>query len=128
MDKEDLIHTHTHTHTHTHVASLVAQMVNNHLQCYRLGFNPWYFIYIYIYIYTYTYIVLVVKNHLPAKAGNIRNIRDKRHGFGPWVRMTPWKRAWQPTPLFLPGYSYGHGSLAGYSPQGHKQLDMTEVT
>ena len=26
-----------------------------------------------------------------------------RHGFNPWVRKIPWKRAWQPTPVFLPG-------------------------
>ena len=27
----------------------------------------------------------------------------KKHGFDPWVRKIPWKRAWQPTPVFLPG-------------------------
>ena len=45
--------------------------------------------------------MLVVKNHLPAKAGNISNIRDKRHGFDPWVRMTPWKRAWATHSIIL---------------------------
>ena len=30
------------------------------------------------------------------------------------------------TPVFLPGKSHGQESLAGYSPQGHKELDMTE--
>ena len=33
-----------------------------------------------------------------------------------------------PTPVFLPGESYGPRSLAGYSPQGHKELDTIEVT
>ena len=28
-----------------------------------------------------------------------------RHRFVPWVRKTPWRRAWQPTPVFLPGES-----------------------
>ena len=36
------------------------------------------------------------------------------------------RRKWQPTPVFLPGESYGQRSLAGYSPRGHKELDMTE--
>ena len=34
----------------------------------------------------------------------------------PWVEKIPWRRAWQPTPLFLPGESYGQRSLAGCSP------------
>ena len=37
-----------------------------------------------------------------------------------------WRRKWQPTPVFLPGKSHGQGSLAGYSPWGHKEPDMTE--
>ena len=37
--------------------------------------------------------------------------RQKRRGFDPWVRKIPWRRAWQPTPLFLPGKS--HGQEAG---------------
>ena len=40
----------------------------------------------------------------------------------------PWRRAWQPTPVFLPGESHGERSLVVYSPWGHKELDMTEVT
>ena len=38
----------------------------------------------------------------------------------------PWRRKWQPTPVFLPGESHGQRSLAGYSPQGRKELDTTE--
>ena len=34
-----------------------------------------------------------------------------------------WK--WQPTPVFLPGKSHARRSLAGYSPQGRKELDTT---
>ena len=40
----------------------------------------------------------------------------------------PWRRAWQPTPVFFPGESNGQRSLEGYSQQGRKELDMTEVT
>ena len=40
----------------------------------------------------------------------------------------PWRRAWQPTPVFLPGESHGLRSLAGYSPWCRKELDTTEAT
>ena len=43
-----------------------------------------------------------------------------------WVGKTPWGRAWQPTPVFLPGEFHGRRSLAGYSPWGHKESDTTE--
>ena len=52
--------------------------------------------------------------------------RYKRHGFNPWVRKIPWSREWQPTPVFLPGESYGQISLAGYRLCGSKGLEMTE--
>jgi len=42
--------------------------------------------------------------------------RYKRRGFNPWVGKIPWRRAWQPTPVFLPGESQRQGSLEGYSP------------
>ena len=38
----------------------------------------------------------------------------------------PWKRKWQPTPVSLPGKSHGQRSLAGYSPWGRKESDVTE--
>ena len=53
--------------------------------------------------------------------------RRKRCGFDPWVGKIPW-RAWQPTPVFLPGESHGQRSLADYSSWGHKESDMTEAT
>ena len=52
--------------------------------------------------------------------------RHKRRGFNLWAGKIPWKRAWQPTPVFLPGESHGQKSLAGYSPWGHNELDTTE--
>jgi len=54
--------------------------------------------------------------------------RHKRYRFDPWVRKIPWKKAWQPTPVFFPGESHRQRSQAGYSPQGHKEWDPTEVT
>ena len=52
--------------------------------------------------------------------------RYKRCKLNPWVGKIPWRRAWQPTPVFLPGESHGQRSLVGYSPQGCKESDMTE--
>ena len=83
-------------------------------------------------------VALVVKNP-PANAG------DRRRGFNPWVGKISWKRPGPrtpveetgdagsflsgevaPTPVFLPGESHGQRSLAGYSPWGHKDSEMTE--
>ena len=38
----------------------------------------------------------------------------------------PWGRAWQSTPVFLPGKSHGQWSLEGYSPRDPKESDTTE--
>ena len=54
--------------------------------------------------------------------------RHRKHEFNPWVGKIPWKRACQPTPVFLPTESHGQRSLVGYSPWGRKELDMTEAT
>ena len=52
--------------------------------------------------------------------------RCKRAGFNPWVRKIRWRRAWQPTPVFLPGKFHGQRSLAGYSPWVCKDSDTSE--
>ena len=46
--------------------------------------------------------------------------------FDPWVRKIPWRKKWQPTPVFLPGESRGQRSLAGCSPRDCKESDTTE--
>ena len=50
----------------------------------------------------------------------------ERHRFDPWVGKIPWRRKWQPAPVFLPGESHGRRSLVGCRLWGHKELDMTE--
>ena len=47
--------------------------------------------------------------------------RCKTCGFDPWVRKIPWRRAGQPTPVFLSGEPHGQKSPVGYSPWGHKE-------
>ena len=39
---------------------------------------------------------------------------SRRCQFNPWVEKIPWRRAWQPIPVSLPGKSHGQGSLVGY--------------
>ena len=51
---------------------------------------------------------------------------EGRCEFNPWVGEIPWRREWQPTPVFLLGESHGQRSLVGCSPGGHKELDTTE--
>ena len=41
--------------------------------------------------------------------------KNKRRGFNSWVKKIPWRRKWQPAPVFLTGESYGQRSLVGYS-------------
>ena len=52
--------------------------------------------------------------------------RCKRRGFNPWVGKIPRWRAWQPTPVFLPGIFHEQRSLVGYSPWGRKERDTAE--
>ena len=64
-------------------------------------------------------VALVVKNP-PASVGDIRD-----SGFDSWVGKIPWRKTCHPTPVFLPGEFHGQRSLVGYSPYGHRELDMT---
>ena len=53
-------------------------------------------------------------------------LQCRRSRLDPWVGKSPWRREWLPTLVFLPGKCHGQWSLVGYSPQGCKELDMTE--
>ena len=46
----------------------------------------------------------------------------RRHSFDPWVGKIPWRRKWQPLPVFLPGKSLGQRSLVGYSLRSCKRV------
>ena len=61
-------------------------------------------------------VVLVVKN----------SCLFRRHRLNPRVGKIPWRRTWQPTPVFLLGESHGQRCLVGYSPWGCKESDTTE--
>ena len=62
----------------------------------------------------------MIKNS-PANAGDIRDA-----GSIPGLGRSP--GGGQPTPVLLPGESHGQRILAGYSPSGCKESDMTEAT
>ena len=49
-----------------------------------------------------------------------------RPGFSPCIGKIPWRREWLPTSVYCPREFHGQRSLAGYSPWGHKELDMTK--
>ena len=58
----------------------------------------------------------------PANAG------DTGDGFDHWVGKIPWRKVWEPSPVFLPGQSHGQRSLAGHSPCGRKEsVDQKEI-
>ena len=53
--------------------------------------------------------------------------RCRRHRFHPWAGKTPWRRKWQPIPVFLYEKPHEQRSLAGYSPWSCKELGMTRT-
>ena len=64
-------------------------------------------------------LVQMIKIHLPMQ-------KMQEMLAQPWVGKTPWRRKWQPTPVFLPGKSHGQRSLMGYSPWSCKESDTAE--
>ena len=64
-----------------------------------------------------------VKNP-PANAGDSGDA-----GLIPGVKKLPWRRKWQPTPVFLPEESHDREDPGGLQPWGHPNLDLaTEHT
>ena len=76
--------------------------------------------------------MLLPANRLPDGAsGKERACQCRRHKrcrFDPRVRKIPWRKKWQPSPVFFPGKFHGQRSLVGYGPLGRKESDMTEHT
>ena len=63
--------------------------------------------------------MVLVINNPPANIGR----RCKTCRFSPRVGKIPWRRAWHPTPVFLPGKFHGQRSLVVH---GVAEPDMTE--
>ena len=66
---------------------------------------------------------LVICSNQPSHLGGSEVkicLQGRRPAFNPQVGKILWRRAWQPTPVFLPEESHGQRSLAGYSPWGRR--------
>ena len=79
------------------------------------------------------YMTFIVLRYVPSGAPKWLSSKEhacqcRRRGFSRWVRKIPWRRKWQPTPVFLPGKSRGQRSLEGYSPWGCKRVRHDLVT
>ena len=79
-----------------------------------------------------TFIIIIYNYGFPGgtsgKETACQCCEHKRCGFHPWVGKIPWRTAWKPTPVLLPGESHWQRSLEGYSPQGDKETGTIEVT
>ena len=73
-------------------------------------------------MYTYIHGTYGVPSGTSGKELACQRRRCKRRGFSPWVGKISWWRAWQLTPVSLPGESHGQRSLVDYSP-GCEELD-----
>ena len=72
---------------------------------------------IYIFIAFVASLVAQTVKHLPTM---------RETWFDPWVGKIPWRRKWQPTPIFLTGEFHGQRSLVSYGQWDRKELDTTE--
>ena len=60
-------------------------------------------------------------------SGKESTCQCRRHGLDPWVKKIPWRRKWQPTPVFLPGNSMDRGARWAHGVHGvAKESDTTE--
>ena len=67
-------------------------------------------------------LVLNLPKYAGSSAGKESTCNAGDLGFSPWVGKIPWRRAWQPTPVFLPGESHGWKSLVHGVAQSWTQL------
>ena len=81
-----------------------------------------------IYSFTSCYTIIGFPRCYSSKEPAYQCKRCERCGFDPWFRKIPWRMKWQPTPVFLPGKSFGQKSLAGYSPWGLKRVGHDRAT
>ena len=82
-------------------------------------------------VFSYSLAITKCRNrHLPTffsglpwyTSGGEPAYQCRRLRFHPWVGKIPWRREWQPTPVFFPEKSHGQGSPVGYSSRGHKRV------
>ena len=64
--------------------------------------------------------------HLPSGSDGRVCLQCKRPRFNRWVRKIPWRRQWQPIPVFLPGKFHGRRSPGDCSPWGHRKTGLSD--
>ena len=79
-----------------------------------------------VYTCTRTCFKIAPRSFWDGASGKESACQCRRLGSNPWVGKMPWRRAWQPTLVFVPGKPRGQWALAGYSPRGRKESDTTE--
>ena len=79
-------------------------------------------------VFKVLYFPLGLPQWLSGKESASQCRRRRRFWFDPWVRKIPWRRKWQPTPVYLPGESHGQRGLVAivHGVGLSKELDMTE--
>ena len=71
----------------------------------------------------YNEVGLIEVNRACLVAQMVKNLPAMwRPRFDNWVGKITWRRAWQPTPVVLPGESHRQRSLVGYSPRGRQRV------
>jgi len=83
---------------------------------------------VHLYIHTYIMYAHIYMGFPGGSDGKEAGLQCRRSGFDPWVGKIPWRRAWQPTPVFLPRESHAQWSPVGYSPWGCTESYTTEAT
>ena len=79
-------------------------------------------------MYLYYFIYICFPGGASGKEPVCQCRRHKKCRFNPWVEKIPWRKAWQPTPVFFPGESHEQRSPMGYGPQGHKETQLKQLT
>ena len=74
---------------------------------------------LHLHFYRASQMALVIKNP-PANSGDVRNV-GSIPGFDPWVGKIPWRRAWQPIPVLLPGESPWMEETGGLQSMGSQR-------
>ena len=72
--------------------------------------------------------ILTIYTTFPGASAVKIHLQCGRHGFHPWVGKIPWRKKWQPTPVFLPGGSHGQRSLVSNSLWGCKRVRQDLAT
>ena len=67
-----------------------------------------------------------ISNFGNSRFSNLSFGLQRPFGFDPWVEKIPWRKKWQPTPVFLTGKFHRQRRLGGYNPWGCKESDRTE--